>query len=481
MSAATSPIQQLLARLASLKLTVTLFALSMFLIFAGTLAQVEQGIWDVVNGYFRAWLVWIPLNIFMPRSVVDLPGGFLFPGGFILGGLLLVNLIAAHATRFKFRTSGFDMYLGLFGIAVSVAILAASPTLSAADRWTHIFEQFFGFQVEGYFWPALLLITMGVAVAIPAAYLLYGKRTGIVLIHVGVALLLVGELVTAVMAHESNMVIAEGSYANYTYSLHDYELAVIDPTDDSVDRVTVVPSGLLTTPGHVIEDAALPFGVRVIEWIPNAALLDLSVGRPAMPGIRETFDAALEKRDSMQAHGDGRRFALIPQSQAAGVEGSDVDTPGAYDELLHDGESLGVWLLHVALERTQRIEIEGKPWLIELRFERQYRPFSVHLHEFRHDKFIGTDKPRNFSSLVTVDDPRTGEHRRSLIKMNAPMRYDGHTFYQASFLQGDTGTVLQVVRNPGWALPYISCLLVSAGMMAHFGTALWTFLRKVRP
>jgi len=42
-------IRKLLKPLASLQLTVVIFALSIFLIFAGTLAQVHAGIWTVVD------------------------------------------------------------------------------------------------------------------------------------------------------------------------------------------------------------------------------------------------------------------------------------------------------------------------------------------------------------------------------------------------------------------------------------------------
>ena len=46
------------------------------------------------------------------------------------------------------------------------------------------------------------------------------------------------------------------------------------------------------------------------------------------------------------------------------------------------------------------------------------------------------------------------------------------------FLDGDRGTVLQVVRNPGWLMPYFSCALVSLGMLVHFGIHLVGFLRR---
>ena len=40
--------------------------------------------------------------------------------------------------------------------------------------------------------------------------------------------------------------------------------------------------------------------------------------------------------------------------------------------------------------------------------------------------------------------------------MNDPMRYRGETFYQHTFDNAtEKATVLQVVRNPGWVLPYL--------------------------
>jgi ABC-type transport system involved in cytochrome c biogenesis permease subunit len=75
-------------------------------------------------------------------------------------------------------------------------------------------------------------------------------------------------------------------------------------------------------------------------------------------------------------------------------------------------------------------------------------------------------------------DPGRGVDRAVRIWMNNPLRYAGRTFYQASYKPDGSGTVLQVVRNPGWLLPYISCALVAGGMMLHFGMSLTGFLRR---
>ena len=58
-------VKTVLTPLASLRLTVVLFALSLFLVFSGTLAQKEVGMWTAVDTYFRSALVWIPFQLFV--------------------------------------------------------------------------------------------------------------------------------------------------------------------------------------------------------------------------------------------------------------------------------------------------------------------------------------------------------------------------------------------------------------------------------
>ena len=86
----------ILTPVASLRLTVTLFALSMILVLAGTLAQRFDGMDTVLANYFRSLYVWVPFQIFLPVSC-PVSGGFPFFGGWLMGGALLTNLLAAHA------------------------------------------------------------------------------------------------------------------------------------------------------------------------------------------------------------------------------------------------------------------------------------------------------------------------------------------------------------------------------------------------
>jgi hypothetical protein len=175
-------------------------------------------------------------------------------------------------------------------------------------------------------------------------------------------------------------------------------------------------------------------------------------------------------------------FLAAELPEVSGVDDQKVDLPSAYVTLTErsTGSPLGTYLvsLHLLGEQPQTVTAGGKSYEINLRFQRTYKPFTIHLLEFRHDKFLGTETAKNFSSKIRLIDPERKEDREVVISMNDPLRYRGETFYQASFLKGDRGTVLQVVQNPGWWMPYISCAVVTIGMLIHFCMHLVGFLDR---
>src|SRR5690606_30542384 len=119
--------------------------------------------------------------------------------------------------------------------------------------------------------------------------------------------------------------------------------------------------------------------------------------------------------------------------------------PAAVVELVGAEGSLGTWLVssHPAV-LPQAFTHAGRTWKIALRFERFYQPFSLTLLDFSHDRYAGTDIPKNFSSHVRLATPGGRDDRDVLIYMNNPLRYAGLTFYQASFEPGDQVSILQV-------------------------------------
>src|SRR5688500_12958777 len=164
--------------------------------------------------------------------------------------------------------------------------------------------------------------------------------------------------------------------------------------------------------------------------------------------------------------------------------------PTAFVELAGAEGSLGTYLTaphpsreppHQPAIAAQRFEHAGRAWTIGMRPARSYKPFTLTLLKFSHDRYAGTEIPKNFSSRIKVTTPDGPDDREVLIYMNNPLRYAGLTFYQASFEPGnDKVTILQVVRNPSWQLPYIACAMMTFGLIWQFGIHLFAFVGKRR-
>ena len=85
----------------SIRLTVTLLALSIVLIFFGTLDQVDYGIRHTQEKYFESLFAFWS---YPPQWIFgDLLGGLPLPmpGGYLIGPLLIINLLTAHFLHFK--------------------------------------------------------------------------------------------------------------------------------------------------------------------------------------------------------------------------------------------------------------------------------------------------------------------------------------------------------------------------------------------
>lgn len=398
----------LLKFFASLRLTLVLLALGMVLVFLGTMAQEPLGLYIVQDRFFQSLFVdWLSLVAAVKKALqmflIHLPPTTaeevlrgpripVFPGGYLLGSLLLVNLLAAHATRFKLS-------------------------------W---------------------------------------KKAGLFLIHAGITLLLLGQLFTDVWSRESGMRLAEGESKSYSESDRRSELVVVDVTDADRDRVVAIPEALLAK-GGTLTEASLPFAIHVQRYMVNSFLTN-RVG-------------SMTNEPVPAGQGVGPRVAVFERPKVTEMDYRDV--PTAVIELRTAQGPLGTWLVSGDLDRPQRVSVGGRDFELLLRNERYYKDFSLTLLDFRHDKYRGTDIPKNFSSQVRLQNPKTGEDREVLIYMNNPLRYDGLTLFQASFDPRDERvTILQVVRNPAWATPYLACVVVALGLLLQFGISLFTHVKR---
>ena len=285
------------------------------------------------------------------------------------------------------------------------------------------------------------------------------KKAGIWIVHVGLIVLVVGEFVTAGFQVDARLAVEEGQTANYIEVPREMELALVDVTDPGYDDVYGVPERSLGRGGSVAVPGT-PITLRLKQFQRNSLLV------AAAPGERST--------GVDQGVGVGVAIRPVPP------ETSDdrVDLSSAVVEVVAGGKSLGTWLASNAIDQPQVFSFGGRTWELSFRNRREYLPYSLTLKKFRHDVYPGTDIPKNFSSLVHLVDPQRGEDRDVLIYMNQPLRHAGKAFYQASFGKNDTLSILQVVANPGWLLPYVSTVLVTLGLLVHFAISLRRGVRR---
>src|SRR5262249_28300979 len=200
-----SKIVQWLKPFTSLKLTIFCLASAMILVFLATIDQVNIGVYEAENRYFKSFFLFFT----PPHTGLRIPW---FPGGYIVGSLLLVNLVAAHIARFRLS-------------------------------W---------------------------------------KKIGIVLLHSGLILLLVGQIFADIFVDfESQMRLDQGETKNYSQSSYFDELAVIDKSAADSDQVISVPASRLSKGSNV----NLPVdGLRIVinDYYPNSALI--SPGQLPQPG-----------------------------------------------------------------------------------------------------------------------------------------------------------------------------------------------------
>jgi hypothetical protein len=508
----------------SLRLTVALLCAGLLLVFVGTMAQVDEGLYDAQVRYFKSWSVWKP-------TIGHHVWLLWLPGGYLIGSLLLMNLLAAHIKRFQFT-------------------------------W---------------------------------------KKLGIHLTHGGLILLLLGQLLTDMLARESAMRLVEGTSSNYSEDFRENELVLTDTSDPSNNTVVSIPEAKLKAGGDIL-DPALPCIFRIKNYWQNciveempppdaipthsdkglfanytvlpvkvagqnsedvrfAALVEISgskgaIGTFLVPSQSEkeqtlvvdgrpysiammfapmlggnllalapeggmggdgmvTFPEAELKEGATLKH-DGLPMTIrvkgywpkcrlystpgtnsvLPKTTQGALAGSFVslqtpvtDTehrnlPAIVVELANSTGAFATFLLWTGMEGNSAVEtfeISGKTYQLAYQFKRYYTPYRIGLLKFNHDNYKGTDIPSNFSCRVRLVNPQTHEDREVLIKMNSPLRYSGTTFYQAGFdKQREDVTILQVVKNPSWLAPYFACILVGLGLVIQFSMHLIGFATKRR-
>lgn len=399
----------------SLKLTVVLLAFAIVLVFIGTLAQADEGLYGAQAHYFRQWIVlgahvfghWIPL---------------ILPGGYLLGTLLLVNLVASHVYRFEFSLKKSGIQLAHAGVIV-LLVGQLSTDLLSRELQMRLNEG----ETRNYSDSAtefeLVFQSGNQVTAIPERLLKTGTELQITSLPFS---LRVKEhwhnsdlSFRAPMMQNGKPLAPNGIANNFDFVKKDDVKAVDERNIPTVVLEFRTPAGSL--------------GAWVAsDWAGDPALVE---------AVRGSFD---------------QMGPAMAQKIAA------------------------------ELVAPQAIDVNGRKFIFTMRPARVVHPFSLTLLKASHSYYPGTDTPKDFRSRVRINNPQSGEKREVEISMNHPLRYGGFTYYQYQMDPTQTAeqaghvpwSVLQVVRNPGWLTPYIGCAMVGAGLVIQFMIHLLGFVSK---
>ena len=402
----------------SLKLTVTLLAFAIVLVFIGTIAQADEGLYGAQAHYFKQWLV-LGAHAFGHKIPLILPGGYL------LGTLLLVNLVVTHIYRFQLTPKKIGIQLAHAGVIVllvgqlSTDMLAHEMQMHFAEGETRNFSE----SATDY---ELIFISGNELTAIPEKLLKPGRELKIeslpFIVRVKERWHNSDLNFRAPMLQNTPPLTTNGLAVSFDVKKADDVKAMDQKNVPSVVVEFLTPSGSLGT--WVASD-----------WTGDAALIE---------AVRNSY-------------------AQMGADMAQKIIGQ--------------------------LVAPQTIVTGGKKFTFLIRPEQVRHPFSLTLLKATHTVYPGTDIPKDFRSRVRIDNAQTGEKREVEISMNHPLRYGGYTYYQyqmdagqAAQMAGRAATsVLSVVRNPGWLTPYVGCAMVGAGLLIQFLYHLAGFVSKRKP
>lgn len=297
------------------------------------------------------------------------------------------------------------------------------------------------------------------------------SRIGILLIHLGLLVLMVGAGITYYFAKESFLDLREGEGSNLSSDYRDWEIAVWRETlvdsqtnkshsDKKTRRVEALDLRELET-GKEVVFANADLRLKTTQFFPNATPdqgpRNDELRSPS--GFWQLRSIAADKDPANDI--PGARFLF----DASGIKG----------EILLWGADQGPAWIAVPDKKNEVIAVR-------LRKKKTLLPVTITLLKFNKEEHPGTRIASSYESRILLDEhtgntPRTREVR---IYMNNPLRLARHTFFQASFSMeaGQATSVLAVTENGGWIVPYLSSGLVFIGLFIHFGVMLFRRLSR---
>ena len=391
-----------------------------------------------------------PTNQKPPRSIAgrifDVLSGF----GLATILLLILGLLTWFATLEQIDT-------GLY------------PTLNKYFHWKSVFllPEIKGKMVPlplpgGYWVGALLLLnlTLGGVIRIRKGW----RHVGNLISHLGIIFMLVAGGVAHHFSERGNMAVGEGESSNVAEDYFEYVVEVAEIKDGKADTINLVRGEDLVDlndgRSRLFKFPSLPFDLEIAGYLTNAVPVGITERAPA--------------RGERVADG----YYLM---EKPGENSAEANTAGCYARIVHrDGKKSDPFILAGASFHPFTVRHDDRIFTVDMRKRLWPMPFTVQLDKFTAAFHPGTMKPSKFVSKITRIE--NGGEAKVTIQMNEPMRYEGLTFFQASYGPPGAGpgarmySVFEVVKNPADKWPEYSLYIVSFGMLVTFLTKLGGYL-----
>ena len=271
------------------------------------------------------------------------------------------------------------------------------------------------------------------------------RMVGILLIHLGVLLMLVGGWFTHLTGMESYLTLAEGEGSNLSVSYREWEVSVWKGNGELREVVAFDASAFEAGKVFKDEESGITLEVESFNGNVSAFTGGAVTNAPYSPSnISRLEEIPLDNDPQVNIPGGVFKLSEGDHSHRILLYGGDL-APAK----LHDGP-----------DGTR----------ITLRRLRNPLPIFVQLKDFKREYHPNSTIPSAYSSLIEVSTSMDSQ-RDVIIEMNKPFRHNGYTFYQASFgqdAQGGELSTFAVTLNYGRLLPYYATGVSVVGLIIHF-------------
>jgi cytochrome c biogenesis protein ResB len=297
------------------------------------------------------------------------------------------------------------------------------------------------------------------------------KNIGLFITHSSILVLLAAGLVEYLYKIDGNLAVTEGSTTDLMQSFHNRvievePLNVVGKRSASVIHDKDFSSATPSKPS-TFKLPDMPFDLVVTRYVRHSDPVEAAREAPSPASQAKVVDGFWL-----------RSLTPLPENEQ-NIEGAEVLVKPR-----NGGNAITV-ILWGGTNNNALVTVDGKDYALRIGRQKWQLPFAITLNEFIREVYPGTNKPRRFSSLVTVNYPDKKEDIE--ITMNRPLRSDGYAVFQSSFDMQQAGdrviktSVFQVARNPSDHWPLIGFSLVFIGLLIHFVMKLADFLMRPRP